>query len=125
MVGLNRFYMGGHSRPSKQCLRFLFIVKRSGVDDIAALLNDSSACIRVYAYSYLRSLDYKNLKKVKLMFQKDSSEVFFMSDCGGGKAQVRSVVKSIKHWETEGRFEKWFKDYSEHESYWRGFLMAE
>jgi hypothetical protein len=124
-ASVESLYLGLHAKSSKQCLRFLFIVKRSSMNDIEALLNDSSACLRIYAYSYLRSLNYNSLRKVKLTLQKDSSRIYFISDCVGGNTEVRYVLKRIKQWETDGKFEMWMKDYTEHENYWINLLMAE
>jgi len=119
------FYLGASANPSKQCLRFLFILKRAGIDEIEALMNDSSTCLRVYAYSYLRSIDYNGLRKVKLALQKDSSRIYFISDCVGGNTEVRYVLKRIKQWEINGKFEKWVTAFAEHENYWINLLMAE
>lgn len=117
-------HMGAYANSSKQCSRFLFILKRSTDSEIEALLNDSSACLRSYAYSYLRSIEYPGLRKTKLALQKDSSRIFFISGCVGGNTEVRYVLKRLQSWATNGNFERWMKDYTEHEKYWISFLMT-
>ena len=118
------FYMGAQLNSSKQCVGFLFILKRSTDSEIEALLNDSSACLRLYTYSYLRSIEYPGLRKTKLALQKDSSRIFFISGCAGGNTQVRYVLKRLQSWETNGNFEWWMREYAEHEQYWINFLMT-
>lgn len=118
------FYLGASLKPSTQCIGFLFILKRSDNSDIEAMLKDTAACLRLYAYSYLRSINYPGLHKTKLAFQKDSSRIFFMNDCVGGNMEVRYVLARLRLWETHSKFESWMKDYTEHEAYWISFLMA-
>ncbi len=119
------FYLGLFAKPSKQCLRFLFIVKRSTIEEIQSFLYDSSYCLRLYSYSYLRSVSNRRYKKIKAELRKDSSKIYFMSDCVGGNTEVRYVLKRIKQWEINGRFNTWMKDYDDLAFKWNSFLITE
>lgn len=119
------FYLGLHGKPSKQCLRFLFLAKRLNVNEIEYLINDTSNCLRIYAYCYLRSMYNKRLKQIKLALQNDSSRINFMDGCAGGNIEVRYVLKWIKQWETKGRFNTWMKNYKDLETKWNNFLITD
>ncbi len=119
------FYLGPYAKPSKQCLRFLFLAKRLTTEEIRSFLFDSSSCLKLYAYSYLRSTSNRSLKKVKKELQTDSSHIYFMSDCVGGNIEVRYSLKRIKRWEVTGQFNNWMKYYDDQSDKWDSFLLTE
>lgn len=118
-------YLGLHAKPSRQCLRFLFIAKRVTAEEMRLLLDDSSSCLRLYAYGYLRSISAGKLKNARVNLQKDSSQINFLSGCVGGNTQVRYALQRMKQWEKTESFNRWMKNYKDLATKWDSLLMSQ
>lgn len=118
-------HVGAFGKLSYQCSRFLYIASRSTAAELEALLYDSSACIRLYAYAYIQSIFKKPLKPETKVFAKDSTALFFLDGCLGGNTEVRNLLKRIRQWEKDGRFLTWIKLFADYESKRCGYFLAE
>ena len=115
--------VGGHPKYSKQCIGFLFLIKRLNIDDLIALTYDSSVCLRIYAYASLLHKNYTKVKGLKLRLEKDTSQIFFIENCVGGTTKIKYILKSVKRWETKKLINAWFNYYTESESVWINYLF--
>lgn len=104
---IESYYIGLHADRSRQCERFLFIATRSGEAQMKELLNDSSACLRLYAFYYLRSMYQLPMRQEMQRMKKDTSAVYYMNNCMGGWTKIKYAYKEMMKWEDDQKFRYW------------------
>ena len=83
---------------SKQFQRFVYLVNHLNADEFLKLVNDTSTCLKIYAYAGLIHNRYKKITSIKTQFLNDSTLVPYMAGCLGGNVRVSSIISNLKQW---------------------------
>ena len=113
---------GPHGKISKQYQRFIFLLNRLSINELLELSNDSSGCIRLYAFTGLVHKNYRGTKEIRANLLGDSTKIPVMIGCGGGNVYMYAMLKSFNQWydrkfvtrllkEQDKQKEFWYKNY--------------
>ena len=121
---IESLYVGSTVQTSKQCLRFLFLLKRLNLEELITMSNDSSSCLRIYAYASLLYRKYKNAGEIRLSQEKDTTHLFYIRGCIGGTLKVPYILERVRLWNKKKEIAHWMKLYDEFESMWLKYLLT-
>jgi hypothetical protein len=103
---------------SNQFQRFLYLLNYLNTEEFLELTNDTSACLRIYAYAGLTHSRYKKIALVKTQFQTDSTLVPYMTGCLGGNVRVSSIIPNLKQFYTKKGVTQLLKQQNKEKSFW-------
>jgi hypothetical protein len=92
------YAIGFDGTLSNQFQRFTYLLNHLNTDEFLSLMNDTSTCLRIYAYAGLTYNRYKKIDLIKTHFQTDSTLIPYMAGCFGGNLKAYTIISNLKQW---------------------------
>ena len=103
---------------SKQFQRFVYLVNHLNSDEFLELANDTSTCLKIYAYAGLTYNRYKKIASLKTQFQNDSTLIPYMAGCLGGNVKASAIISNLKQWYSNKTVTYALKQQAEGKTFW-------